>query len=98
MHWKSRDIAAEEQNGESMYTLTSAYHDITLNGKAIRDGESSEVLDIIFDTATFDLGSFFGWGTLHKSLNNASTFMSQLAAYESTALSEIEATMDVVLG
>ena len=49
---------------ESMYTLTPAYYDTALTGKYFRDPESKEMLDIILQSRTFDLGSvhMFDWG------------------------------------
>ena len=49
---------------ESMYTLTPAYYETALTGKYFRDPESSEMLDIILKSRTFDLGSthMFDWG------------------------------------
>ena len=49
---------------ESMYTLTPAYYETALEGKYFRDPESKEMLDIILQSRTFDLGSthMFDWG------------------------------------
>ena len=56
----------EAMSAKSMYTLTPAYYDIALTGKSFRDEESSEMLDIILASRTFDLGGFhmFNWGGL----------------------------------
>ena len=49
---------------ESMYTLTPAYYETALTGKYFRDPESKDMLDIILNSRTFDLGSthMFDWG------------------------------------
>ncbi len=47
---------------ESMYTVTPAYYDITLQGKNFRDNDSSEMLDIILANRVFDLGMFYAVG------------------------------------
>lgn len=39
--------------------LTPAYYDKTLQGKYARDAESSEMLDIIFDSLLFDVGAYY---------------------------------------
>lgn len=54
----------EAMAAKSMYTLTPAYYDIALTGKSLRDEESSEMLDIILASRTFDLGGYhmFNWG------------------------------------
>ena len=41
---------------KSKYTLQPSYYDITLNGKYVRDEESSEMLDIIFANRVYDIG------------------------------------------
>lgn len=48
---------------ESMYTLTPAYYETALIGKFFRDPESSDMLDIILKSRTFDLGYMFSWGS-----------------------------------
>ena len=49
---------------ESMYTLTPAYYETALKGKYFRDPESRDMLSIILNSRTFDLGSphMFDWG------------------------------------
>ncbi len=79
----------EAMAAKSMYTLTPAYYDISLEGKGLRDQESAAMIDIILDSRTFDLGSshMFNWG------NMGSLFSEQLgsgqnnyaSAYESRA-------------
>jgi len=83
---------------ESMYTLTPAYYDITLNGKAVRDEESSEMIDLILDTMVIDLGSYFKWGNLVTAIRNSSTFASTLEAGRSTTEKAIDTTMEYILG
>ena len=50
---------------ESMYTVTPAYYDITLEGKMLRDNESTEMLDIILGNRVFDLGWIYEIGKYH---------------------------------
>jgi len=46
---------------ESRYTVIPAYRDIQLEGKFIRDEESSEMLDIIFSSMVWDPGIVYDW-------------------------------------
>ena len=56
----------EAMAAKSMYTLTPAYYDVVLTGKAFRDEESADMLDIILKSRTFDLGGIhmFDWGNV----------------------------------
>ena len=85
---------------ESMYTLTPAYYETALNGKYFRDPESSEMLDIILQSRTFDLGSthMFDWGgigsvftgLLSKGSNAyASTYQKKIKAAKTKLSKEI---------
>jgi len=91
-------MIVEALSCESMYTLTPAYYDKTLNGKAVRDEESSEMLDIIFSSTVMDLGHSFGWGGLYSALQYPQSFASNLAANETKALKEIDEAMAKLLG
>jgi len=75
-------IIVEALSCESMYTLTPAYYDITLSGKAIRDEQSLEMLDIIFGSRAWDMAYFFRWVPLIYSLYEPDTFTSTLASQE----------------
>ena len=46
----------------SMHLVTPAYYDVQLKYRDSRDDESGEMLDLIFDSRTFDLGCAYGWG------------------------------------
>lgn len=72
----------------SEHKLTPAYYDVQLKYRDTRDDDSAEMLDLIFSTRTFDLGSAFNWGGLldhYQQLNKnfASRFESALPAAES---------------
>ena len=54
----------EALTAESYYSLKPAYYDISLQGKLLRDDESSEMLDLIFATRCYDLGYVYMWGEL----------------------------------
>ena len=42
--------------------LTPAYYEVNLRYKDLRDDESEEMLDIIFDNIVYDMGECFGFG------------------------------------
>lgn len=77
----AENVAAlvEAMAAKSMYTLTPAYYDTVLTGRSFRDEESSDMLDIILASRTFDLGGFhmFNWG-------NMGGIFSQLVRQEKT--------------
>lgn len=85
----------EYMGSVSKDTITKAYYDVTLNGKVARDDESSEMLDIIFNSAmttdiglTYELGGVLG--TL-KSIINSSTdnIASTLASAKDSTIAAI---------
>ena len=55
-------MVLEALTGESYYTLRPAYYDVSLKTKFMRDDESGEMLDLIFDTRCYDLGHVYNWG------------------------------------
>jgi len=75
-------IILEALAAESKYTLQPAYYDIVLQRKFTRDEESSEMLDIIFSTRTYDIGAVYSpgnvWmdfiGMCYKSDTNITSF------------------------
>ncbi len=86
---------------ESMYTVTPAYYDVALEGKMLRDEESTEMLDIILDTAMFELGYMWNWGSIYSSLGTATTsnntnLASMFKALEKVCARAIETTVKAV--
>lgn len=49
-------LILEALSAESVSTVTPAFYDVVLDGKAVRDEESKEMLDIIFANKVFDIG------------------------------------------
>ncbi len=71
----------------SEYKVTPAFYDVQLKYRDARDDESAEMLDLIFDTRTFDLGAAFDWANIvgeYMNLNKsyASRFETKLTAAE----------------
>ena len=55
-------VILEALAAESRYTVRPAYYDISLKTKHSRDDESSEMLDIIFSTRSYDYGWYYKFG------------------------------------
>lgn len=55
---------------ESVNTVSTAFYDRCLDGKIMRDEESSAMLDIIFENKIFDMGLIFGIGTFKDKIIN----------------------------
>ena len=52
----------------SRYILLPAYYDVMLKTKVSRDGDSEEMLNIIFGNTTFDLGGIYAFGGIDSEL------------------------------
>jgi len=71
-----------------MKTLTPAYYDITLKGKSSRDEESSEMLDLLFNTRCYDFGWYFEIGGYNEGIMNL------LRAYDTGVASMYEKSLN----
>jgi len=89
---------------KSKYTLQPAYYDITLNGKYVRDEESSEMLDIIFANRVYDIGLIGDFGGMRGSVdvmvdkddrNFASAFEKAAARMEKDIDKVVQKIMDL---
>ncbi|MHC1695817.1 MAG: hypothetical protein AB9835_11235 [Eubacteriales bacterium] len=94
-------IILEALTAESYYTLRPAYYDITLKNKLTRDNESSEMLDLIFSTRSYDLGSMYNWGNFHYifgdlALKGSFELVSTYEKKEAAAQKELEKTLDIL--
>jgi len=74
--------------------VTPAFYEVSLKGKVVRDNESSEMLDIIFESKYYDIGCMFniaGFNTLLQNQVKAgqNTFKSALDAVMTKAETEI---------
>jgi ABC-type glycerol-3-phosphate transport system substrate-binding protein len=92
-----------EQSGAIMESLSyygqklvnPAYYEITLEGKTIRDEESADMLDIIFETRFFDVGFYYQVGGYNNSLfdmfyGGNSNYGSQFKASERAVAKQLE--------
>lgn len=56
-------ILLEALSAESHYTVTPAYYETTLKGKATRDEDSAAMVDLIFSNRIYDLGDIYDIGS-----------------------------------
>lgn len=85
----------EYMSSVSNDTLTNAYYNVTLQGKVVRDDDSSEMLDIIFDSMTSDIGLAYDIGgvrTMISTIINSETdnIASTLASNKESVMSKIQ--------
>lgn len=88
---------------ESYGELRDAYKTTTLNFKYIRDQESSEMLDIILNSGTFELSTVFGISAISSALSTAasngnSDISSILAKSEKSTNLTLDKTIKGILG
>lgn len=96
-------IILEAMAAKSKYTLQKAYYDVCLEGKFMRDEESSAMLDIILDTRNYDIGYIYAWGNLFTQFRTCLTtgktdFASKYAKAEKSAISQMDKTIDKLVG
>ena len=61
-------IVLEYLAAKGQEIVRPAYYDIALNGKSVRDEESSAMLDIIFASRVYDIGAYYKIGTYNSEL------------------------------
>jgi len=84
----------EHLAAESYGTLRTAYFETTMKSKFMRDEESVEMLDILYDGIRMDIGYIYGFGGVHTA------FMNTLAAGEgiASALASVESAVNAAIG
>ncbi|MHB1150836.1 MAG: hypothetical protein ACYCWE_11130 [Eubacteriales bacterium] len=87
---------------ESHRSVKNVYYNVLLEGKYIRDNESSEMLDIIFGNRIFALEQIYGWGNLSAVIMNAASakqtgIASKIAAIEEKINTDIGKTTEYYL-
>ena len=82
----------------SDYYVTPAYYDVTITGKALRDENSEEMLDIILNSAVYDMARMYNWGSfasgIAADIKGEKDFASQYARKEASVQTAIEKTID----
>lgn len=72
-------IILEAMSQASTDTVRRSYYDVLLKNRKIRDNESEEALDIIFDGRVYDIGAVFTWGaTSIYDSNGIGQFMNEI--------------------
>ncbi len=84
---------------EGRFTVKPAFYDEALGVKFIRDEESRDMLDIVFDSINYDVGFMYNVGSLgelirsmHKSGND--NFVSSYASLETSAKTSLAALVE----
>jgi hypothetical protein len=92
----------EAISAESYYTVYPAFYDVVMMSKFTRDPQSRDMLKIIFDTRTYDIGSIYGFGGFygklitHAANSRNSNLASLFASGEKTITSSIEQLNDLI--
>jgi len=85
---------------ESMSTLTPAFYDISLEGKFLRDEESSAMLDIILRNRMFTIDQMYDWGMI-SAINglyekrDAAIIMSTIESVKAAVQAKMDETINI---
>lgn len=73
-------VIADAMMQASTDTVTEAYIEVIMKERKIQDDESEAMMDLIFDSRTYDFGTVFNWGGSGESDSNSITgFMNNIA-------------------
>ncbi len=83
--------------------VNTALIETTITGKSLRDTDTEEMLNLIYDSRINDLALFYNWGDVVTTLNkfvsgNSTSFASTIATVEEKANAAIDETMEKYLG
>ena len=85
-------LAAESKN-----TVTPAYYEKSLKYQSFTDDESGEMLDIVFASRSFDLGTVFDWGGIVGHYMKIDTdFVSRFESVYPVAQAALEDTLEAI--
>ncbi len=94
-------IVTEALCAESYRSVIPAYYDVVLKSKSARDEESAEMIDLIRDTLTFDMGYLFssslgGLGHIFVGMvrDGNTDLASKFAAVEKAAQTNLDAILE----
>lgn len=80
--------------------LTSPYYDLVLTGKALRDDESAEMLDIVVNNFVMENTDMYSWSgvmdTVRKGMANGDELSSIIASNKAALESAIQKTVDAI--
>lgn len=78
----------------SVSTITPAYFDTLLTNKLVRDEDSIEMLEIIFDSRRFDIAYTYNWGSLRTLIkifsSDSDGIASRIAGLKNSVIAEYE--------
>lgn len=88
-------IVIEALAAESHDTVIPAYYETAIKSKYARDTVSADMLDLIRESVSYDLGIYYNWGELsgrfcYMVYNGGEGFASMYSANEQKAQSELE--------
>ena len=96
-HLNEVGTIVESMSAISKYTSTVAALDRTLKLRKSHDSESGQMLDIIFSTLSYDLGTIFRWGGVYQELLDSirlnEVFITKYAGSSGAANAQIEALL-----
>ena len=75
---------------ESKNYLSAPYYDKVLNGKVLRDDESSEMLDIVLNNFVLDNCDLYQWSGMMDTVRDAMTNGKELASVIASSKSALE--------
>ena len=91
-------IILEAMASSAQSMITPVYYDSVLKRKLARDDESSEMLDIIYDSRVFDIVYTFNWGNIRNLANaitnTSNTIASNIASMKNSVISAYEKTLE----
>ena len=85
----------------SSKTTIPAYYDNVLTGKTIRDDDSADMLDVIFENIVLDFGLFYNIGEILTLLPNMAKsenrdYISQIETRRNTIQAKLDEFIDIV--
>nr|MBQ4318919.1 hypothetical protein [Clostridia bacterium] len=89
----------EAMGYHSQQTTVPAYMNVTVLDKTLRDTDSEEMINLVFDTISYDLARFFNWGSITNTISafgtgNNTNFASVWAANEAKIQTALDATFE----
>lgn len=90
-------IIIEALGKYSMDILTPEYYEVQLKTRNARDNESSEMLDMIFASRSFDIGAAFNWGqTLSVYMEMDKNYVSKFESIMTAAQAQMDDTINEI--
>jgi hypothetical protein len=99
---ETSSLILEALAAESRYTLRPAYFEISLTSQMLRDLDSVEMMELIFETRAFDLAHLFNWGGVFSMVNGLAegrrdNFVSSYEAISDSVASAMDETIAIFM-